>query len=305
MLLRHIRYLLAVAEHQNFTRAAEALHVSQPTLSQQIRQMEDVLGAQLFDRSGRTVRLTDAGEIYVRFARRALQDLDAGKRAIHDVKDLARGSVRLAITPTFTAYLVGALVEPFNSRYPGISLYIKEMPQDQMEAALAEDELDIGIAFSEVRSPEIESQPLFVETLSMMVSSLHQHGVTDALSMTQLEEQPLVLLSGDFATRRYIDEYFHEHKIVPRVAVEANSITAIVEIVRRSHLATILPDAISQEQTGLISVQLTPTLRCRTAALLVRRDAYRSAASEAFMNIAKSWGQKSGSVRPLDSSLKI
>src|ERR1700684_1465440 len=80
MLLPHIRYLQAVAEHQNFTRAAEALHVSQPTLSQQIRQLEDLLHVQLLDRSGRTIQLTDAGAAYVRYAQRALQDLEAGKR---------------------------------------------------------------------------------------------------------------------------------------------------------------------------------------------------------------------------------
>lgn len=99
MLLRHIRYFLAVAEQGNFTRAAESLHVSQPTLSQQIKQLEDTLGAPLFDRSGRAVRLTDAGEAWMRYARLALQDLDAGARAIHDVATLARGHLRLAMTP--------------------------------------------------------------------------------------------------------------------------------------------------------------------------------------------------------------
>ncbi len=113
MLLRHIRYFLAVAEQGNFTRAAEALHVSQPTLSQQIKQLEDALGAPLFDRSGRAVRLTDAGEAWMRYARLALQDLDAGARAIHDVATLARGHLRLAMTPTFTAYLVGPTIDAF------------------------------------------------------------------------------------------------------------------------------------------------------------------------------------------------
>jgi len=103
MLLRHIRYFLAVAEQGNFTRAAEALHISQPTLSQQIKQLEDLLHIQLFDRSGRTVQLTDAGIAWMSYARRALQDLEAGARALHDVEDLQRGSLRLAMTPTFTS----------------------------------------------------------------------------------------------------------------------------------------------------------------------------------------------------------
>lgn len=94
MLLRHIRYFLAVAEQGNFTRAAEVLHVSQPTLSQQIKQLEEQLGTPLFDRTGRAVRLTDAGAAWMRYARLALQDLEAGTRAIHDVATLERGSLR-------------------------------------------------------------------------------------------------------------------------------------------------------------------------------------------------------------------
>jgi LysR family cyn operon transcriptional activator len=84
--------------------------VSQPTLSQQIKQMETALGTRLLDRSGRTVRPTDAGEVLLQHARRALRELDAGTRAIHDVADLSRGSLRLALTPTFFPYLVGPLV---------------------------------------------------------------------------------------------------------------------------------------------------------------------------------------------------
>lgn len=120
MQLRHIRYLLAVAEHGNFTRAAEALHVSQPTLSQQIIQLEETLGVALLDRSGCTVKVTDAGSAYIEHAGRALRELESGRRAIHDVQDLTRGELRLATTPTFTAYMVGPLLAAFNTRYPGI-----------------------------------------------------------------------------------------------------------------------------------------------------------------------------------------
>ncbi len=282
MLLRHIRYLLAVAEHRNFTRAAEALHVSQPTLSQQIRQLEDSLGAALFDRSGRSVRLTDAGEAYVRFARLAQQDLEAGKRAMHDVRDLSRGSLRLAMTPTFTAYLIAPLLHRFNSLYPGITLSVEEMTQDRLEAALAEDRLDIGIAFTGMHLVDIQSEALFSETLSLMVGVAHPQAGAKTLGARDLEQQALVLLSQDFATRRHIDLYCRQHGIVPRIAIEANSISAIVELVRRGRLATILPAAIAVEQPGLVALELTPALPQRTVALLSRRGAWRSAACQAF-----------------------
>ena len=164
MQLRHIRYLLAVAEHGNFTRAAEALHVSQPTLSQQIIQLEETLGVPLLDRSGRTVRVTDAGSVYIEHARRALRELAAARRAIHDVQDLQRGELRLATTPTFTAYLVGPLVTAFHTKYPGIVIRLKEMSLDTIAAAVAADEVDVGIAFNVSRpADDIECETILVE----------------------------------------------------------------------------------------------------------------------------------------------
>ncbi|MBB3262066.1 LysR family cyn operon transcriptional activator [Paraburkholderia bannensis] len=287
MLLRHIRYFLAVAEHRNFTRAAEALHISQPTLSQQIRQLEDALRVQLLDRSGRTIQLTDAGAAYVRYAQRALQDLEAGKRAIHDVQELSRGSLRLAMTPTFTAYLIGPLLEKYNRRYPNITLNILEMPQDRMEALLNEDALDVGIAFKDTHPPDIETRVLFVEALGMVVGKSHPHAKKrGALKCREFASETLVLLNEEFATRHYIDRYCREHGIAPHIAMEVNSISAVIEIVQRSALATLLPAAIAREHSGLFLVNLEPALPQRTAALLLRKGAYRSAAARAFIALA-------------------
>lgn len=287
MLLRHIRYFLAVAEHLNFTRAAEALHVSQPTLSQQIRQLEDTLRVQLLDRSGRTIQLTDAGTAYMRYAQRALQELKAGERAIHDVQELSRGSLRLAMTPTFTAYLIGPLLKKFNRHYPDITLNIVEMPQDRMEGLLNEDALDVGIAFMETRSADIETQVLFVEALALMVGKSHPYAKRrTALKLREFESERLVLLNEEFATRHYIDRYCRQHDVAPRIAMEVNSISAVIEIVSRSTLATLLPAAIANGHSELHLVKLEPALPQRTAALLLRKGAYRSAATRAFIALA-------------------
>jgi len=287
MLLRHIRYLLAVAEHRNFTRAAEALHVSQPTLSQQIRQIEETLGAQLLDRTGRTVRLTDAGEAYVAYAQRAMQNLDAGARAIHDVKELSRGSLRIATTPTFTSYLIGPLLSEFNRRYENITIDLAEMTQDRMEALLAEDMLDVGIAFDDTHSPDIEAHVLFIEQLALMVGQSHVHaGRRRPLPLDNLMQVALILLNRKFATRRYIDGYFAQHKVTPRIAMEVNSVSAVIEVLRHGALSTVLPAAIADEHAELSVVELKPAPPNRTATLLLRKDAYRSAATRAFMELA-------------------
>ncbi|WP_434632708.1 transcriptional regulator CynR [Chromobacterium sp. CV08] len=284
MILRHIRYLIAVAEHGNFTRAAEALHVSQPTLSQQIRQLEDIVGAPLLDRGGRTVRPTDAGAAYLEYARRALRELAAAERAIGDVADLSRGRLRLAMTPTFTCYLLGTLAERYASRHPGVELEIREMTQDAMEAALAADELDLGIAFDAMRSPDICGQPLFAEKLCVVAGPRHPWRERDRpLETEELEQAPLALLSADFATRNHIDDHFRRHGVAPRIAVEANTIGAILEIVRRGAIATILPEAIARQDPALRALALRQPLPTRTAALLRRQNGYQSAAARACL----------------------
>lgn len=287
MLLRHIRYFLAVAKHRNFTRAAEALHVSQPTLSQQIRQLEETLGVQLLDRTGRSIQLTDAGAAYLRHAQRALQDLEAGARAIHDVQDFSRGSLRLAMTPTFTAYLIGPLLEKYNRRYPNITLKVFEMSQDRIETLLKEDALDVGIGFDDTRSADIETQVLFVEALAMVVGKTHPRAKKRAaLTLREFEGEALVLLNEEFATRHYIDRYCRQHGVAPRITMEVNSISAVIEVVQRSTLATLLPAAIAREHSQLRLVDLEPALPARTAAMLLREGAYRSAAARAFITLA-------------------
>ncbi len=291
---RSIRYLLAVAEHHSFTRAAEALYVSQPTLSQQIKQLEDLLDVQLLDRSGRSVRLTAAGEVYLHHARRALVELDAAKRAIHELHDLSRGSIRLGMTP-ITDYLATTLLEQFNARYPGITVSTLEMPQDSMKDALSEDIVDMGIAFSstlstEESSEEIDSHILFTETLNLIVGNGHPlAGEKRPLSKHVLEQEPLVLFNTDYALRRHIDLYCLEHGIKPPIAIEATSLSVIIEIVRLGRLATILPAPIACAQHGLHSIALLPELPHHTISLICRKGSHKSPACQAFSEMAAEW----------------
>jgi len=290
-----LRYLLAIAEHHSFTRAAESLYVSQPTLSQQIKQLEAALDVQLFDRSGRSVHLTDAGEVYLRYARRALGELDAGRRAIHEVQDLSRGSLRIGMTP-ITDYLAAPLLDAFNTRYPGITLSTIEMPQDDIEAGVAEDEIDVGIAFTHILSSdtltnEIDIQLLFIESLNLAVGIDHPCAGKQALLSEQaLEEESLVMLKSNFALRRHIDLYCLEHSITPHIVMETNSLSVVVEILRLRRLVSILPNSIACAQQGIKPVPLVPQLPHHTITLICHKGAYRSPACRAFSELADEWG---------------
>ncbi len=306
---RSIRYLLAVAEHQSFTRAAEALHVSQPTLSQQIRLLEKVLDAQLLDRSGRVTRLTDAGYVYLEHARKALAELEAGTRAIHAVQDLTRGNLRIGMTP-ITEFLATPLLEHFVAQYPGIALSAEEMSQHEIESCVACDEIDIGIVFSgslasESMSAALEQELLFVEAIGLAFGSRHelarqQRSLIDA---AELERQPLVLLSSKFALRRHFDLYCLEYGIAPRVAIETNSLNMLVQSVRLDRLVTVLPMSMAQLWPGMQFLPLLPQMPHHSIALICRRGTYRSAASLAFGEMAMRWSAERRSATALPQAV--
>ncbi|GMR08576.1 MAG: transcriptional regulator CynR [Gammaproteobacteria bacterium] len=291
---RPLQYLIAIAEYGSYTRAAEVLHVSQPTLSQQIKQLEESLQSPLLDRSGRTVRLTDAGEVYLHHARRAWAELEAGSRAIHDVQGLSRGSLRLGWTP-ITDYLTCSLLEEFNHRYPSITLNTLEMPQDDIGNAVAEDRIDIGIAFTstfraESRSSEIETRILFEEALCLAVGNTHARaGQKERISAHEFGKESLVLLNTNFALRQHVEKYCLENGIAPRIAINTNSLSVIIKLVQVGQLATVLPKSIIRTQCGLHSIVLAPTLPHKAISLIFRKGGYKSPACLAFIELASDW----------------
>ncbi len=232
----------AVADFGSFTRAAQALHVSQPALSQQIKELEERMGVRLLDRSGRQIRPTDLGKAYLDHVRRALSELDEGARAIRDVEDLSAGSLRLGITPSVAAYLIAPLAQRFRVSYPNITLSIRVSAQELIEPALLADDLDLGIGFGDLPAEDIEVFPLHEERLALIVSTEHSATLNARASAAEVASMPLALLDSSFSTRRIVDGYFHSEGLRPCIAVEANSISTLVELVRLTDLATILPE---------------------------------------------------------------
>ncbi|MEJ0002862.1 MAG: transcriptional regulator CynR [Pararobbsia sp.] len=285
MLLRHLRYLKAVVDQGSFTRAAQVLHVSQPALSQQIKELEELLGARLLDRSGRQVRPTDLGAVYLRYVRHVLEQLDEAARAVRDVEDLSIGSLRLGVTPSVAAYLVGPLLQRFRTDYPGIALSVRVAAQEEIEPALRDDELDLGIGFGDLPADDIEATPLHKERLALIVGAGRPSTGKAVVTAVEVAAMPLALLDASFSTRRVVDHYFRSRGLRPTIAVEANSIAVIVEIVRRTDVATILPENVSG--AGLATVRFRPELELRNAAVLRRRGAYQSAAMRAFIAVAR------------------
>ena len=293
---RALQYLIAIEDYGTYTRAAEALHVSQPTLSQQIKQLEESLSSTLVDRTGRNVHLTDAGQIYVRHARRALSEIEAGTRAIHDVHDLSRGTLRLGWTP-ITDHLTCSLLSKFNSRFPGLSISTLEMSQDDIETAIIEDSIDLGIVFSKPllqtdHSADLESFMLFEEALFFTFGLSHPRaGGLKQMDALDCNRESLVLLNRNFALRRHVDAYCTEHKISPNIAMETNSLSGIIEIIQMGPLATILPSTIIKK-SGLKSIEVVPPLPKHAVSMVWHKGRYKNPACQAFLEMASDWSAR-------------
>ncbi len=289
MELRHLRYFLAVAEEAHFRRAAERLHVSQPTLSLQVQQLERELGTALFERMGRRVRLTQAGEVYRDYARRALSSLDEAQVALDELEGLLRGRLAVGVVQTVNAYLIPAVVASFAAEHPGVRLRVEELSAEEIESGLADGRLDLGVSFVPADGGELEAEPLFEEELVLIVPEGHRWAGRRSVQVAELTGEPLALLPEGFCTRRLTEECLQSAGVCPTVAVEMNSVEGLVATVRAGGLGTILP-ALAAGGAGIEAVRLERPTPRRAVGLLRRRGASplrtRSVFSEAIKGAA-------------------
>ena len=167
MQLQQLAYFVAVAEVRHFTRAAETLRVAQPSLSKQIRTLEDELGAPLFSRARGNITLTPAGEALLPLARRILADVETARREVQDLTGLRRGRVRLGATPSLFAGLLADALARFRRRYPGIELHVEEGGSRDLVRDLARGHLDLALIILPLQStdPALETAPILREDL--------------------------------------------------------------------------------------------------------------------------------------------
>lgn|SRR5574340_66000 len=289
MEFRHLRYFLAVADALHFTKAAEGLHVSQPALSAQVKQLEQEVGVPLFDRLGRSVHLTRAGMIFREHARRALREMELAQATIAQEEGLQRGQLTVGVVQTVNAYLVPEIVTRFSTKYQLISLKLDELSGPDIEAGVENGVLDMGIGFVPVTSERIENQPLFEEDFVLIASPGHRLAKRRQLSLSALAEESLILLPDIFCTRRLLNASFERVGAQPKIIVEMNSIEGILATVRTSKLATVLPRLSLgvERNNGLRGIPLkNPTPR-RGVGLLWKKGGYRSGAVRALAEQVK------------------
>jgi LysR family cyn operon transcriptional activator len=284
--LRHLHYFLRIAETSSFTAAAASLRVTQPTLSHQIRQLEQEIGKPLFDRFGRGVRLTEPGKVLRDYARRAIAEIQSGLQAVAELDGLVRGTLAIGVFRTYSSSPLPDVLAEFSRRHAGVEVTVKQLSLRDIERELVDGGIHMGIGYLPITSDRLTVEPLFAVPLALVASRTHPLFRRRKVSIGDLQDQPLVLLGREFPLRQLIDRRLAHHGVTPRIVMEMNANDAVLSTVRAGALATILT-ARELRDSSLRSMPIDDPQLTRTAALLWSRDAYRPAAARALAELVK------------------
>lgn len=298
MELRHLRYFIALAGTLNFTRAAERLHVTQSTLSHQIRQLEDEIGQPLFERGGRRVSLTDSGDEFVHYAKRALREIDQGLGVLRQGGPQLAGDLRIGATPSFTQDFLPECVATFVRRQPDVRVIVEGLAADQIHTRLRQGSLDLGVAYRPLESKGLHFEPLYNEEMVLVTGVDHPLARRKRVRMVELHRLAMVLLPSSFATRLMLDDCFRSCGAEPQVVVEINEIAPMLRLVTQTHLACIASINAVPPDAKLCAVRLESPTPMRTPGMLWSARINESGATRVFSAIVRKLAFRNGLREP-------
>jgi LysR family cyn operon transcriptional activator len=287
MELRHLRYFVALADQLSFTRAAEKIHITQSTLSHQIKQLEDEIGLRLFDRVGKRVVMTETGEMLLHSVTKALREIDEGLQAVKGVASPLSGTIRIGATHTFSISLIPTCIAAFQTQEPTVSVEVHELWSGAIERALVNDEIELGIAYYPNNHADLFFEPLFIDDMFFVVSKKHPLAGRRRVRMSELHRKELVLPPKDSATRQMLDNRFQSVGAEPIVVAEMNSVAGMLSLVRRTKVGTIVSQLAVADAHDLRIIQLDSPKPLRTPGLLWKATKPQGGAIRTFANVIR------------------
>ncbi|MEW2486079.1 LysR substrate-binding domain-containing protein [Streptomyces sp. NPDC048411] len=276
MQFQQLMYFVAVAETRHFTRAAEEVHVSQPSLSQQIRALENELGAELFSRARGNITLTDAGEALLPLARRILADADTARHEVQELAQLRRGRVRLGATPSLCTGLLPDVLRTFHDQHPGIQLLLEEGGSHDLVRELARGALDLALVVLPLpaASPALTTVELLQEDLVVVsAAETPRPGKGTSVRIADLQGEPLVMFRHGYDLRELTVAACRAEGFEPSFTVEGGEMDAVLGFVRAGLGVAVVPSMVATRAGhDLRTTRLAPPGLRRTIALAHRSD---------------------------------
>ncbi|MFI6206002.1 LysR family transcriptional regulator [Streptomyces sp. NPDC051041] len=257
MELRQLRYFLAVAEEANFTRAAERVHISQPGISAQIRQLESDLGATLLDRSGRHVGLTAVGEVALDHARSVLAAVEALRHAVDEMNGLVRGKLVVGMVTACTVTPLFDALSGFHLEHPGVEVSLVEDDSVRLVEYVREGTVDLALIGAAGRPPEdLDGWPIVSEPIVAAVPVGHPLAERDGVTLAELSAYPVICLPRGTGIRAVLDEASAAQGLTPTIALQASAPGAVLNLAERGLGVAVLSESMIPRHAGLRTVPL-------------------------------------------------
>ncbi|MGD8310149.1 MAG: LysR substrate-binding domain-containing protein [Chromatiales bacterium] len=288
MNLRDLRYFAAVADTRHFGRAAERCFVSQPTLSGQIRKLEEELGVSLFERTNKSVSLTPIGQELLGHARRALEEADALAELAQVYTDPLAGPLRLGAIPTVSPYLMPLILAPMRQSHPNLRLILSEETTDTLLRRLTDHEIDAALLATPADDPALAARALFDEPFWLAHPRSHALYDKDEITQQDLDNLDLLLLADGHCLAQQVMEVCHmaaRREAGPMADLRASSLETLLQLVGAGFGSTLVPALAVRgswmADTGVVARKLDLPDTFRRISLVWRRSFPRTAALDA------------------------
>ena len=285
--IRHLRYFLAVAGAGSFSRAADRLGISQPSVSQQMRELEENLRVSLFQRRGRRILLTAAGLIFQEHARAILRQVENFLDELSRDSVQLRGDLHLGTVPWLDVALVPQLLGLFAAKHPNVNLTVTEISSDDIETALEEGRLDVGLGFLTHHSPNLSYERLSTDEYALIVPTGHPWWNRQLVHVSELHQQRLLQLPRTFVVRRLGDGICRSNQVRPQTVAEISAIETLLRSLAPLNAAALLPKLALRGTTGLRAIRLRGKSLLLEMGLLRLKDSSANSTVAAFTELAK------------------
>lgn len=277
-----------VAAHSSFSKAAEALFLTQPSVTARIQGLEKEVDEELFERTGRGVRLSEAGAAFLPYAEAVLRTLRDGRDALEALRKTEFGHLRLGTALTISAYVLPGILTTFRERYPGVNVAVRTGRSEQVLQMILADEVQVGLVRS-LQHPEIEAIHLYEEDIVLVVNPAHQFSRNGPVRIEEVARQPVIFYDKGSSYYTLTQSLFRQASVVPHVAMELDSIEATKKMVEEGLGIAMLPRAAVEREVSLgilceVEVKDAESVR-RPVSLIYRKNRQRPRVVQAFMEV--------------------
>jgi len=282
--LRQLKVFEAVARHLNYTRAAEELHLTQPAVSMQVKQLEESLGVALFEQLGKRIHLTEAGQEVLTYARGISQQLDELENVLNRIKGLSGGRLRISVASTAN-YFIPTLLGSFSRRYPNVTVSLDVTNRETLLNNLAENTVDLVIMGQPPSEADVDAEPFMDNPLVVVAPPGHPLAGRKTIPLARLQEETFLVREAGSGTRIAMERFFNERGIRLKTGMEIGSNEAIKQSVQAGLGLGLLSRATIEQELALkrlvvLNIAEFPIMR---QWFVVHRQGKRlSAAAEAF-----------------------